>query len=103
MGDDEGRGVNARGWGVNGGVNCESVANQWFRIKTQRGLPPRLSRVPVSGIQIPSHLSSIKVNLVSCISKATNHPAAAVFSAAVLPSASRYLSVSQLFSGIALM
>lgn len=94
------------------GVNWKSMANrlqingkgQKIRGKNKyRSTSLRLSRIPQSGNQIPSHLSSIKVNLVSCISKATNHPAAAVFSAAVLPSASRYLSVSQLFSGIALM
>ena len=59
-----------------------------------------------SGIQIPSQLSSIKVNFVSCISKVMIHLAAAGFSAAVLFAAlryslvSRYLSVIALFKGI---
>ena len=56
--------------------------------------------------KIPSQLSSIKVNFVSCISKVMIHLAAAGFSAAVLFAAlryslvSRYLSVIALFQGI---
>ena len=56
--------------------------------------------------KIPSQLSSIKVNFVSCIPKVMIHLAAAGFSAAVLFAAlryslvSRYLSVIALFKGI---
>ena len=67
--------------------------------------PPPLIVVPVclrAGIQIPSQLSSIKVNFVPCLFKVIIHLAAAGFFGGCLFSALRYSLVAWFFSVIAL-
>ncbi len=53
-------------------------------------------------VKIPSQLSSIKVNFVSCLSKVMTHLAAAGFFGGCLFSALRYSLVAWFFSVIAL-